>query len=252
MPKRIKFGWVPALPDARAYAFAPKASIVKALPASVDLRASLPPVWNQGSIGSCVAHGVAIAHIAAQRKNKAAKEIMPARLALYFQGRAVRGWQAQDSGMFISDAMKCVAKLGVADEKLYPYLTTRYLLKPPAAVYANGLLHQSLEYQKIDSSKPDVIKAALAEGLPVVFGSTLYENHGTLVGNVMPDPDLSTSAIGGHCMALVGYDSGKKQFLVRNSWGKSWGDNGHHWVSEKYICDLSLTDDVWVLKKVEA
>jgi C1A family cysteine protease len=154
--------------------------------------------------------------------------------------------------MYITDAMKVSAKLGVADEKLYPYLTTKFKLKPPASVFANGLLHQTLEYQKIDSTKPDVIKAALAEGLPVVFGSTLYEGYETLKpGNVMPDPDLKRSIVGGHCMALVGYDSAKKQFLVRNSWGKSWGDNGHHWMSEKYICSLSLTDDVWVLRTVE-
>jgi C1A family cysteine protease len=249
--KRLKHGWVPALPDARHYAFAPKASIAKALPASVDLRASLPPVWDQGSIGSCVAHGVAVAHIAAQRK-VGAKEIMPSRLALYFQGRATRGWQNQDSGMFITDAMKVTAKFGVADEKLYPYQTTKFKLKPPASVYADALLHQTLEYQKIDSTKPDVIKAALAEGLPVVFGSTLYSNYDKLKpGNVMPEPDLKGSIIGGHCMALVGYDSAKKQFLVRNSWGKFWGDNGHHWMSEAYICNLSLTDDVWVLRTVE-
>jgi C1A family cysteine protease len=67
----------------------------------------------------------------------------------------------------------------------------------------------------------------------------------------MPEPDLSTSIIGGHCMALVGYNAAKKQFLVRNSWGKGWGDNGHHWMSFNYICNLSLTDDVWVLRTVE-
>jgi C1A family cysteine protease len=249
--KKLKHGWVPALPDARHFAFAPKAAIAKALPESVDLRASLPPVWNQGSIGSCVAHGVAIAHIAAQKKVNA-KGIMPSRLALYFQGRAVRGWQNQDSGMFITDAMKVTAKYGVADEKLYPYLTTKFKLKPPASVYADALLHQTLEYQKIDSTKPNVIMAALAEGLPVVFGSTLYGNYDKLnASNLMPEPDLSTSIIGGHCMALVGYNAAKKQFLVRNSWGKEWGDNGHHWMSFNYICNLSLTDDVWVLRSVE-
>lgn len=246
--KKLKHGWLPALPDQRHYAFVPKAV---ALPPSVDLRSGLPEVWNQGSIGSCVAHGVSIAHVAAQRACKV-KEIMPSRLALYFQGRAVRGWQNQDSGMYITDAMKVTAKLGVADEKLYPYLTTKFKLKPPASVYANGLLHQTLEYQKLDSTNPEIIMAALAEGFPVVFGSTLYEGYDKLSKtNVMPDPNLKASIVGGHCMALVGYNLAKKQFLVRNSWGKEWGDNGHHWMSFAYICSLSLTDDVWVLRSVE-
>jgi C1A family cysteine protease len=247
--KRLKHGWIPALPDARHYAFVPKAAV--ALPASVDLRSQLPDVWDQQAIGSCVAHGVSICHVAAQRKH-GGPQIMPSRLALYFQARAVQGWQAQDSGCQITDAMKVTAKLGVADEKLYPYQTSKYKLKPPASVYANGLLHQSLEYRKIDNSKPENIMSALAEGLPVVFGSTLYSNYDKLdTNNVMPDPDLNGSIIGGHCMALVGYDTAKKQFLVRNSWSKAWGDKGHHWMSFDYICNLSLTDDVWVLRKVE-
>jgi C1A family cysteine protease len=243
-----KLGWMPALPDARAYAFAPKAT--QALPQSVDLRNKLPQVWNQGSIGSCVAHAVAAAHIAAQKKNGKAA-VMPSRLALYFQARAVRGWQYQDSGCYITDAMKVTAKLGAANEKLYPYTTSKFTMKPPASVYKDALLRQTVEYQKIDSTKPAVIKAALAEGHPVVFGSTLYENHDKLVDNIMPDPDLTTSVIGGHAMTIVGYDDEKQLFLVRNSWGKTWGDNGHHWMSYRYITNLSLTDDVWILKSVE-
>lgn len=247
MTKR-KLGWSPDLPDGRAYAFAPKTT--RALPKSVDLRPLLPPVWNQGSIGSCVAHAVAAAHIVAQKQNGKAA-VMPSRLALYFQGRAVRGWQNQDSGMYISDAFKVIAKLGAADEKLYPYTPSKFTLKPPASVYKDALLRQAVEYQKIDSTKANVIKAALAEGHPVVFGSTLYENHDKLMDNIMPDPDLFTSVTGGHAMCLVGYDDEKQLFLVRNSWGKAWGDKGHHFMSYKYVTDLSLTDDVWVLKSVE-
>ena len=247
MSKR-KLGWMPALPDARAYAFAPKTT--RALPKSVDLRDKLPMVWNQGSIGSCVAHAVAAAHIVAQKKNRATA-VMPSRLALYFQARVIRGWQNVDSGCYISDACKVTAKLGAANEKLYPYTPSKFTLKPPASVYKDALLRQTVEYQKLDSTKPNVIKAALAEGHPVVFGSTLYENHELLVDNVMPDPDLTTSIIGGHAMCIVGYDDERQLFLVRNSWGRVWGDNGHHWMSYQYICNLSLTDDVWILKSVE-
>jgi C1A family cysteine protease len=86
----------------------------------------------------------------------------------------------------------------------------------------------------------------------VVFGSTLYSNYDQLnANNVMPDPDLTGSIVGGHCMAIVGYDLARKQFLIRNSWSEAWGDNGHHWMSFAYICNTNLTDDVWVLRKVE-
>jgi C1A family cysteine protease len=245
----MKYAWIPELPDKRAYAFVPKTTT--GLPKHVDLRDKLPPVWDQLHIGSCVAHAVAAAHIVAQKRDRT-KAIMPSRLALYYSARAIRGWQRQDSGCYITDACKVAVKLGVAEEKLYPYKTSRVFLKPPASVEANALKHQAVEYQKLDSTNPKVLMAALAEGHVIAFGSVLYENHTELVNNVMPDPDLSTKMIGGHAMALVGYDLPSKTFLVRNSWGPQWGDNGHHAMSFKYITDRSLTDDVWIIKKVEA
>ncbi len=40
------------------------------------------------------------------------------------------------------------------------------------------------------------------------------------------------SADGGHAVALVGYRAG--QFIVRNSWGTSWGDKGFAYASDAY------------------
>jgi C1A family cysteine protease len=243
-----KFAWIPSLPDKRHIPFVPKAL---ALPKRIDLRAGMPPIWNQGSIGSCTAHGVAAAHIYAQRKNVNAKEIMPSRLALYFNGRAVRGWQNQDSGACIVDVVKSTFKLGVADEKLYPYLTTKFKLKPPASVYANALLHQTLQYQKVDNSKEENIVAALAEGNPVIFGSTLYEGYDNLKNNTMHMPDLKAKVVGGHCQLIVGWSAAKKAFLVRNSWGKEFADGGHWWMPSAYLTDLSLADDFWCITRTE-
>lgn len=249
MTKR-KLGWLPEIKDRRAYAFVPRASVLRALPESVDLRPLMPPIWNQGALGSCVAHAVAAAHIVAQKKNRT-KTTMPSRLALYFAARAVRGWQNVDSGSYICDAFKVAAKIGVADEKLYPYLQGKVFLKPPASVYKNALLNQAVEYQKVDNTNVKALKAALADGNPVVFGSVLHEGYDQLVDDVMPDPDMVARPVGGHAMILCGYDSAKKLFLVRNSWGIGWGMKGYHWASEAYLTDPSLTDDCWTLVSTE-
>jgi hypothetical protein len=43
--------------------------------------------------------------------------------------------------------------------------------------------------------------------------------------------------VGGHAILFAGYRhvSGKRQFLVHNSWGTSWGDNGFAYVSENMV-----------------
>lgn len=35
--------------------------------------------------------------------------------------------------------------------------------------------------------------------------------------------------IGGHAVSLIGYDDKKEAFILRNSWGTSYGDNGYAW-----------------------
>jgi hypothetical protein len=43
---------------------------------------------------------------------------------------------------------------------------------------------------------------------------------------------LSETARGGHAVALVGYT--KDRFIVRNSWGPTWGANGYAFASNEY------------------
>ncbi|CAM5672221.1 hypothetical protein SALBM311S_06074 [Streptomyces alboniger] len=41
------------------------------------------------------------------------------------------------------------------------------------------------------------------------------------------------TARGGHAVALVGYTP-ERRFIVRNSWGTNWGDDGYGYASEEY------------------
>lgn len=47
---------------------------------------------------------------------------------------------------------------------------------------------------------------------------------------IFKNPDLEID--GGHAVAIVGY--GKDGFLIKNSWGADWGDNGYAWISYDY------------------
>ena len=51
------YGWRPGLPDKRDDKFRPMA---RRVPTSFSLRQVMPPVYNQGTLGSCVANSVAL------------------------------------------------------------------------------------------------------------------------------------------------------------------------------------------------
>jgi C1A family cysteine protease len=45
-------------------------------------------------------------------------------------------------------------------------------------------------------------------------------------------------------MTVVGYDIPKQQLLVKNSFGKDWGDNGYGWIPFTYF--EKEGDENWV------
>lgn len=242
-------GWLPDLPDHRDHAFPPRLASAKPLPAKASVAGRCPPIWQQGHIGSCVAHGAARA-FCVEHAERSKAPFMPSRLQLYYDARAVRGWQKQDTGCYIRDAVKCLAKLGVGSEALWPYVPSKYAAKPPAKVYADATGHQALEYLRIDNTRAADIKQALAAGNVVIFGITCFDSMYAAATKRTGEITMPAGKErGGHCMALVGYDG--DTFHGHNSWGTAWGNKGAFTIPAAYLTDPDLAADFWTLRRVE-
>jgi len=55
---------------------------------------------------------------------------------------------------------------------------------------------------------------------------------------------------GGHCMLIVGYNNENRTFLVRNSWGTAWGQQGYGAMPYDYILSPKRTTDLWTIRSV--
>merc|ERR1711998_428137 len=90
---------------------------------------------------------------------------------------------------------------------------------------------------------------------PVVFGFTVYdsfESAEVASTGVMPMPQNDEKVLGGHAVMACGFDDEKQAVLVRNSWGKSWGDQGYFWMPYAFISNPDLADDFWMVETINA
>jgi cathepsin B len=64
---------------------------------------------------------------------------------------------------------------------------------------------------------------------PVSSGMVVYEDFMNWEGNGIYEYDKKSEYVGGHAIVIMGWgeEKGKKYWLVRNSWGEDWGDNGY-------------------------
>lgn len=96
------------------------------------------------------------------------------------------------------------------------------------------------EYRKKDFSNPfKIVDFAKIPSIEVMKRSLLI-NGPCLIATMVKDPNRpdfwnGPRNFGGHATCVIGYDDDIGAFLVRNSWGKEWGDNGYSWLSyEQY------------------
>jgi len=173
------------------------------------------------------------------------------RLAEYYFTRVAEGTPEEDSGATIRDAIKTGATWGVADEKLWPYDTSKFTQKPPADVDASAATHKISSYHAITDGDLETMKSSLAAGFLVGFGFLVYSSMMSAEvakTGILPMPAPRERLEGGHAVALVGYDDAKGMFLVRNSWGTGWGQDGYFWMPYSYVGNTKLASDFWIVQ----
>lgn len=247
------YGWIPDRPDRRDLHYAsPRRRLLASLPAKVDLRPGMPPVYDQGDLGSCTANAIAAAMQFDQIKQKCRTQFTPSRLFIYYNERVMEGTIGEDAGAMIRDGIKSVKELGAPAEKSWPYVIDRFSKRPTKAAYRSATAHQTLRYERVGQNED--IKECLAEGYPVVFGFTVYSSfEGDVVAQtgVLEMPGPGEHDEGGHAVLACGYDEDRRMFLVRNSWAEDWGEAGYFWLPYEYVLDNDLCDDFWTIRTVE-
>jgi C1A family cysteine protease len=242
------YGYIPDLHDIRDAKL--EVDTGYGMPKLVDMRHNMPPIVDQGHLGSCT--GNAIAGALGYDQIKQGEPLVPlSRLFIYYNERQMEGTVNVDSGAMIRDGIKSVNQVGACSEALWPYEINRFDQLPTTSCYAEALNHQAVAYTRVTS---DTLRYSLATDFPVVIGFTVYESFESAEvasTGLMPMPVIGEQVMGGHAVLVVGYDDLKKVYIVRNSWGTGWGDSGYFYMPYDYVSTPGLVSDMWQIQKIE-
>lgn len=218
------------------------------LPISIDLRRRVGPIHYQGDRPTCLAFAVTAAHELHRSTNAVGDEDLSEE-ALYWGSKqidtTVRG------GTTFKAARDALRKWGQPIESVWPYdssLDESDPYRPPSGIKPGEKGWYRIGIRKVRCTV-DSVRRELSSGRIVALGVLLTYGFYRPVANWIPAPTAGEGSLGGHAVAIVGYDDAAgrpKQggLLVRNSWGDSWGDQGYGWLPYSYVDQLAK--EAWV------
>jgi C1A family cysteine protease len=208
---------------------------------SADHTAQMPPVFDQGAVGTCVACATAYYDKTFQEQLEHGWSMAPpshrfSPMFIYSQ----REDQSGDNGMTIREAMKIVNQEGVCTLADMPYREVA-IDTPPTA----GQLRAARPFRSKSFARLSTIEEAesyLGSNC-FVAGLLVHQSFMDAPKGRIPMPRQGDPFVGGHALCIVGFDRRRRLFRFANSWGAGWGEAGFGTIP--YDVFLALLMDAW-------
>ena len=189
----MTYGFVASKIDGTEYEF--KVNTKMKMPRAYSYKSNMPNIINQGSNPICVPCSISAyinwnINIEENISNNVDHKV---NLRSIYDSRTTPG----NEGMTFKDAFKFLRHTGVETNmglyKINSYFKMGSILQLQQALICNG---------------------------PCLGALPVYSDEWEFW-----DENKGNNIIGGHAIAIVGYNT--KGFIIRNSWGKSWGEKGY-------------------------
>jgi hypothetical protein len=180
-------------------------------PAQLDYRPDMPVAWNQGADGPCSAYAAAAIKMWQEYKDYGSKE----GLSQYFVYNLRPNYPAK--GMTPRNTMRILKDYGIPYKKSFK-LKWKKVEEIPAHVLEEAANHKILGYARVMTIEG--LKKSLYKNGPAYIAMPVFNDSAGFW-----KPKYNDRLLGGHALVVVGYND--KGFILRNSWGIGWGDNGH-------------------------
>jgi hypothetical protein len=244
-----KLGYIKDVPDARDYSVRDLFSAIKldfTENVSVSLREDQSDVSTQ-LYSNCVGHAVVNGlEFLSNKSKKQFYDLSP--MFVYWCAREAVGTQDKDEGCSIRIAIQETKKGGSARLEFCKEEKINLYEKPYLAAWINAEMNQTLNYYRVNGLN-ELIQS-LSAGFPVVGGFNVYQSISkTGKDGIVLAPTTGDVILGGHAVLFCGVDMEKQLVLFKNSWGKSFGDEGYGWLPFSYW--VKDVHDCWVISERE-
>jgi len=208
-------------------------------------RQKMTAVKNQGTCGSCWAFTSA-AVLEANFMIRNGKELDLSEQNILDCAVDERGRDAGScGGGWYGGVFHYFTQKSAVTETTTPYKGRESVCRQPVKenyrVAAWGYIRKDAGIPSVDEMKDALCKygpvAACVKVTPALqaYKSGIFDEHAAVSG----PRDIN------HAITIVGWDDSKKSWLVKNSWGPRWGDNGYFWI--EYGCNNIGYGATWLV-----
>lgn len=218
-----------------------------AIPGSVDLRKSWWAINDQRNTGSWVgwasADGVMRYHLVGANRIDKTQLLSPRFVWMASKEFDEFNQRPQtfieEAGTSLKTAMDVCRKYGTALETELPFsVSTSMYLGKEDDFYASASTRKAANYFNL-AKNVSKWRAWIATSGPILAGLSVDDTWQNAPGGQL-QTFLPNTVRGGHAVCIVGYTP--EHFIVRNSWGTSWGDKGFGYASEEYIANAFFAE----------
>jgi len=216
---------LPSPDDARDYNVATQLSHYPGLtvPKKLDYSTDMLPIRNQGRQGACYAFAASSMKEWQEKKDNNLNVYLSPQFFYNHRFNVYDENDNNDGGMYSRDVMKLLQTVGFCRESKFPYntQTTTNMKKDdiPNDIKEEAKNYIIKNYARV-STIEDLKKSLVVNG-PCIITVPTY-NTGTRMWKKLSETQKRR---GGHALLIVGYN--KSGFIIRNSWGYNWGNDGY-------------------------
>jgi hypothetical protein len=213
-----------------------------ALPAGKDLREAWWKIGDQGATGSCVGWGTSdgVLRWHFVKANEIAKTDNLSPRFIWMAAKETDESISRPTTFIESDgtslkaALDIARKFGAVKDSVLPFASGKLYPGDPNTFYAIAAQLKIAAYFNFFKNF-NQWKTWLATSGPILAALNVDRTWDDAKStNGVMDVFQPNTVRGGHCISIVGYRADGR-FIVRNSWGTSWGDKGFGYASQAYI-----------------